>query len=250
MSVITSFDIMTNSTGGYKLHIKNDGTDYAGLWASFRAGTLERLTRIRGTATVDVYKTTAFGRDFIIKIDRGYPHHIDSKLWRILQGPFYSHKMRAINRSVRNGCRLTPEFLMVAEKEGGLICRESAVIMEFLHGRALTGKNEVIARQQEVIDLLQELHRYGLPLCDLNPGNFFITGAGLKAIDLSGRGSSWTGIAKDAYLLKKLYGLELPQKSFLRKLAVGYVSVLFKLRYAIRDLKGKNKTKRDLVKAN
>ena len=232
--------IIKRQTEDYNFFFKDDGTDYVQMWLDFRNGLVpaEHCKTIREIATVDVYLVTINGRQFICKTDRGYPKHIDSKLWRIATGPFYSTQMKAINRAVNNGSNVTAEFYLVAEKRSGLISTESHIMMEYVQGEPLQVQ-DIPAFQDRIVALFRELHRQRMALCDVHADNIFITEQGLRAIDLSWRGMFWTGKAKDILALQVRFGIDLPDQTMGDKLAVLYVRAMFKIRYALRDLKKK-----------
>ena len=231
--------IVKRQTKDYNFSIKDDGTDYFQIWSDFREGRIpdRDCTQLRAIATVDVYLFKAHGQQFIFKTDRGYPHHIDSKLWRILTGPFYSNQMRSINKAVNSGSTVTADFYLVAEKRTGLISRESHILMEYLQGHPLREEKDTAAFHDALVELFQELHRNKMAMCDVHTDNIFVTEQGLRTIDLSWRGVFWTGKGKDILALKERMGIIYPDQTISDRLSVLYVRLMFWIRYTLRGFR-------------
>lgn len=227
--------IIKRKEAGYKLFIKDDGYDYAGLWNSFRSGRLKDYVTIRQIGKREVHIVEAWGRKFILKIDREVSRHFEVRLWRAIQGPFFSRQMKAVHRAVSNGCTVTPEIYFVAEKEGGLLCRESYSIQEFLEGHVLEQEPDLEPFYPALVRAIDELHKFDLVLSDLHAQNVMVTKDGLKIIDLSWKGTTWAGKGKDIVILKQLYGIEMPVKDFSRRLAAAYIRIKHRIRDFLHD---------------
>lgn len=228
--------ITTARKDGYKLFIKDDGFDYTRLWEDFRAGRIEDVFTIRDYGKREVHRVGYAGRKFIIKIDREISRHLEVKAWRAIQGPFYSRQMKAVNRAIQGGCRVTPDIYFVAEKEGGLLCRESYIILEFLEGRVLASEPDYTPFYPGIIEAIEELHKYDLVLSDANDWNIMLTPEGVRIIDLSWKGITWSGKGKDVVILKQLYGIELPVRDFSRRAAARYIIIKHRIRDFIHGL--------------
>lgn len=227
---LPSGGIVTAARDGYKLFIKDDGFDYTGLWEDFRAGRIADSVCLRDYGKREVHRVGYAGRRFIVKIDREISRHLEVKVWRALQGPFYSRQMRAVHRAVRDGCRATPEIYFVAEKEGGWLCRESYSIQEFLEGRVLAEAEDYKPFYPGIVAAFEDLHRHNLALSDLNDHNIMLTPEGVKIIDLSWKGIPWSGKGKDVVILKQLYGIDLPARDFSRRAAARYIRIKHRIR--------------------
>lgn len=239
--------IIKKQTPDYNFFIKDDGTDYLKIWSDVRQGRLpeQDCKLLRKTLTVEVYLVNAAGRQFIFKIDRGYPHHLDSKIWRLILGPFYSTQMKVINRAVNNGNKATADFYLVAEERSGLISRESHILMEYLQGHTLRFEKSIAPFHDQLVALFNDLHANRMALCDVHADNIFVTPDGLRVIDLSWRGSFWTGKAKDTIFLKSKFGVELPDRTTSDKLAVLCMRAMYRMRAGRRKLKSLIKGDKD-----
>lgn len=226
---------------GYAVYVKNDGYDYLALFDKYLAGTLELERFGLRNREHEVSSFEVDGRKFVLKKDRERPKHFENKLWSLLYGPFYSKQMKAVNRAVRCGCTALPDIFLVAEKQGGLLCAESIMLMEFVSGGNITRHGPLVSNREKMLGALADIHKYGLALGDCNLGNFLISDEGeCKLIDLSWRGSPRFGKASDIVTMKRDHGWDMPVSGLLDKLAVIYMYYKKKLRGIRNDAKRKS----------
>lgn len=234
--------VVTRTEPPFQVHLKDDGHDYLTLWNDFRAGRLKSAAILKQDAKRDVHLVEAHGRRFIIKADRQTPKLFKSRLRQILGGPPHSRIMRRVNRAVRQGCTVTPDIYLVAEKMEKGICREAWNIQEYLPDPPLWEftRNEKDAygydlspeQKAAVAKAITELHAHRLALADLNPFNILVSPGGYKVIDLSWAGSFRIGQALDILMLRHKMKIRLPLRGVSERLAVGYLS----LKYKVQDL--------------
>lgn len=214
--------ILRQSSGGYNLFIKDDGTDYIKIWKDFKAGKLDGLRTLTDISHRKAYHINIKGRDYLLKVDTKCPRPLDMKIWRFIHGPYHSKHMKAVNKAVNQGCKRTQDIYFVAEKKGR-ICTETFLIIEYLPGQSLCGKEIENTYKQDIAAALAELHSYKLSLSDIHPGNFLITKNGINVIDLSTKGIAWAGIGRDIIEAKQNLGINVPVQNFSERLSVWYV---------------------------
>jgi heptose II phosphotransferase len=229
---------------GYKILLKEDGTDYTGIWRDFRVKLPAAPPRqiydnnvktLKKDAVREVYLLDTRQGRFIMKIDHRVPRHLEMRLWNLLAGPFHSRQMRAINKAVAGGCRVTPEFFLVAEKMRRGLCREAWILQEFCPGPTIAEAGGYAPHLPAIRRAMEELHRYGLAASDINGGNLLLCEDGVKVIDLTWNGTAWAGKAQDLARLKNRCGLELPARGLKLKSALAWILLKHRLRDALHN---------------
>lgn len=222
----------------YTIHMKDDGFDYLALFADLEA--------IKATATVfsiwnkfhQVFRFDYGGRSFVAKIDHEKPKYLENKFWELLTGPFYSVQMKAVNRAIRNGCKVVPDIFLVAEKKAWGIRYESTIIMEFAPGHPLCYYEDRVEDYKDLIlNAMMELHQHGLALGDGNCGNFILHEGTCKILDLSWHGSTLLGQAKDRQIFERVYGWHLPEVTLSQKLAGTYIRLKRSIQHGLSPRK-------------
>jgi heptose II phosphotransferase len=234
--------VIASTHAPYRVHIKDDGHDYLALWNDFRQGRFAGASTLKQDRKREVRLVEAMGRQFIIKVDRQVPKRFKSRWRQILGGPMHSGIMRRVNRAVRQGCTVTPDIYLVAERMEKRVCREACIIQEYLPDPPLWefsrnaadsyGFDLTPQQKDEVGKAMRALHEHRLALADLNPYNILVSGQGYKIIDLSWAGSFRIGQALDVLNLRHKMKIRLPVRGFALRLALCYLS----LKYKIEDL--------------
>lgn len=224
------YEILVQSVGG---------SNYLDIFRQFRQDRLPVKSLGVRNPKHAVFQVRHQGRDYLIKVDREQPKHLENKLWRLLCGPVYSRQMRAVRRAILGGCRAVPDIYLVAEQRGGPLGGESVILMEFVAGRQYYLPEDLQRCRAAVLEALADLHRHGLALGDCNESNFIFNEGKCVLIDLSWRGLPCVGRAQDIVSLKKHYGWDLPPTDPATRLAIGYIKLKKGLRSWLRRLRGK-----------
>lgn len=224
---------------GFRLHIKDDGTDYTAIWNDFRKGRLSLAKTFKNEPHREVYLYEHGSRKFILKIDRYVSRHLEVRLWNMLRGPFHSRQMKAIARAVQAGSHVTPEYFFTAERMEGGLCRLTYIIQEYFAGENLEQTKGFTNYQAAIKKSMLELHSHNLVLSDVAPVNFVVMGDEIKPIDLTWNGFVCIGKAQDIVRLKNHYGVELPVNGLVQRLTLVYIRAKHSLRDFLQRLGGK-----------
>lgn len=229
------------NSGGYEVYFKEDGVDYLALFKLLRAGGLAGVSVIKETDVRDVYLLEYAGRKYIFKRDRYVPKKLEARLRHLVRGSFYVRQIKSIGRAARRGCRVTPEFLLVALQAGRFYPRESFVLQEYVEGVMLESAGSPEQYKNEIIRAFTELHAYGLALGDVNTSNLMVSPDGIKIIDLTWSSFAWAGKGQDVVRLKHRLGITFPVTTPSLWLAVKYTSLKFLIRDALHNLRHPDK---------
>lgn len=231
--------ILRLTRDGYRLYIKDDGRDYASLWAAFRRGEVPVLKAFKNDGVREVYLVENGGQKYILKIDRFVSEHPEIRLWYFIFGPFHSRNMRRIRRALDSGCTRTADIYFVAEKMGSRLCREAYIIQEYFEGPQLYSIGGIEAHKDEVRAGMMEIHAHNLAFNDCNPTNMILTKQGLRFIDMDFDSIPCIGMASDILRMKKKHGIVVPPKNFAVRLSMLYYKTKRKFRSAMRDIRKK-----------
>lgn len=213
---------------GYTIHQKVDGYDYLDLYRRLRLGELPHKVLLHDDPGHFVHRVDVDGRSFVFKRVKGQDANIETTVWQLIVGPFYSNLMRRVNRAVAAGCRVVPDMYLVAEKMRGRLCVDKYLLMEYLKGHSMERIKDMARHRDALAASFAELHRHDLSLGNVKQGNLVLSpGGGVKFIDLSTRCTQLTGRAKDALRLEDKFGVVLPPYSLADRLARVYVGTLF-----------------------
>lgn len=212
---------------GYTVHRKEDGSDYLDLYQRLRRGEIRRRVLLHDDPGHFVHLVRVDGRAYVYKRVKGQDANIETTLWQLFVGPFYSGLMRRVNRAVASGCRVVPDMYLVAEKMRGRWCSDKYLLMEYIEGECMEKFKNMNRHRAALATAFADLHDHGLSLGNVKKGNLVLTDAGIKFIDLSTRCTQLTGRAKDALRLKSKFGVQLPPRSLADRLARLYVGFLF-----------------------
>lgn len=222
---------------GYEIYCKEDEIDYLALCNLLRDNKLDKVTVIKKTDIRDVYLLEEGGRKFILKCDRYVPKKLEAKIWNFLRGPFYVRKMASIYKASRLGCRVTPEFLLVALRKGLFFPVESFALQEYVDGIELEDAGSPEEYKDEIIQAFSELHKYNLALGDVNTSNIMVTPQGIKIIDLTWNGTRLAGKGQDIVRLKNRLGIIFPVNSIGQWIGVIYITVKHGIREFLHTLR-------------
>lgn len=224
---------------GYQVQWKDDGTDYPGLLADFKAGRLKTVqirNHCKHHSHRQVYRAEVGGRGFIIKHDRWAEHRFKNLLRNRVYGSYYARMIRLVNAAVNRGCRVVQDIYLVAEKKDGPHSRENYFIAQYVDGRPvaeLSGDGQAWAMGET----LAELHDCGLASQDIHPGNFISTAQGLVVIDICIDRALLRCQANDVLKMWIRYGVKMPVRGRALKIASALLSLRWSLRLFLRRLR-------------
>ncbi len=226
---------------------KDDGYDYIGLYERLRRGDIPVKILLHDDAKHYVYLVSHEGRDYIFKRFGELDGRFDTKLWRFFAGPFYSTLLRQVNRAVAKGCDVVGDIYLVAEQMRYRLSYDNYILQEFVPGKSLE-KCDLTPYVESIAQAFTRLHRFGLSLGNVKDGNLVLApDNSIKIIDLSTRGTQFTGRAKDAIKVKRLWNIDLPSHSLTDRLArsmVGTQLFISATRRKIKRALGLDKRKR------
>ncbi len=230
--------IAVREVDGYTIHAKDDGYDYLGLYERILKGEVATTTLLYDDPEHFVHRVDVDGRSFVFKRFGELDGKIDTRAWRWLAGPFYSHLMRLVNRAVANGCAVTQDIYLVAEKMRGRLSHDNYLLLEFIPGTPMDRLADFQTHRDGVAAAFRELHRHGLALGHCKPGNLVLRDDGRVAIiDLSARGTQWMGRGKDAVKAKRLWNIRIPRTRLVDALARLYAAAQLDVTRARRAVK-------------
>ncbi|MDR3349065.1 MAG: hypothetical protein LBO03_05610 [Acidaminococcales bacterium] len=134
-----------------------------------------------------IYLIETAGRRFAIKHIKQDKERFEKICYQKIIGcAYYPRILRLTAKAIDKGCVAAQDIFLVAERKISFTAKEIFIIAEYVEGRPL-GRD--YARQEyrrPIVNLLQQLHLYGLAVCDFQPGNIIVTPENkLKAIDIS-----------------------------------------------------------------
>ncbi|MDC7691935.1 lipopolysaccharide core heptose(II) kinase RfaY [Vogesella indigofera] len=211
---------------GFCILEKKDDKNYYAILSLFFDEKIERNLIQKGSKG-EVWKVRHDGVCYALKINRPTNKIIGRKVKALLKGSYFSSLILRVDKARAEECFSMCDVYLVAEKKHFRFARESFVLMEWIDGPLLSDSEELRNKyKNEVGDLLKNLHQHGISSGDVHPGNFIVSNAGLKIIDLSGRGASAIDRAKDFIGLKNKFGVEADVNSW----AISLVLLRSKLR--------------------
>lgn len=211
----------------YTVHMKMDGSDYLDLYLRLRRNEIPYKVLLHDDDGHFVRLVETDGRAFVFKRVKGQDANLETTLWQLFAGPFYSGLMRRVNRAVARGCRVVPDMYLVAERMIGRLCVDKYLLTEFIPGRSMEKLDDPALHRDAIAAAFSELHRYDLSLGNVKAGNMVWNGSEVKFIDLSTRCTQWTGRAKDVVRLRRTFGVSLPDRGLADRLGRRYVGLLF-----------------------
>lgn len=177
------------------------------------------------------YLTTQADKKFIIKLDGGVEQRLERRLINVLSGNFFFNLMKRLSNANANGCDITYQMYLVAyDKQSKM----NYMIFNYIEGRTLT-EQEMTQHREAIKNCIETLHRFGLASNDIHAGNFLMTDSGIKVIDLTPIGFSWTAFVNDAIELRDKYQIIIKVSPLLLNIKDG----LHRLRHLSRKLRGK-----------
>ena len=242
---------MVAEIDGCRVQWKDDGTDYPGLLAEFKAGRLETTRFFTNSGYREVYRVEINGRRFIMKIDRETDSRFEKRLWDRIGGTPYSRLIKFTSRAVSRGCSIVQDVFLVAEKMDGPSCQEAYLIAEYVEGMSFVAEEYVEGKTVDELErdfrpwlpamgeTLADLHDWGLASNDVQPGNFILTDSGLKVIDLSLDSPIWICQANDMLKMRGWYHVKAPIRGFLRKAVYSLLYVRYAVQRFFRRLRGR-----------
>jgi len=230
--VSSSRELLSELRDGYQLTWVDDGTDYPALWSSFAKGGHQDNQFKSTSSKRDVFLAEYDGRSFVLKRDRGFDKRPEKKIWSALAGSPYYRLIDTTNKAVNRGCTLAQDVYLIAERRDADSDIQAYSIAEYVEGAPLhsMGPDEM-KLMPEVAEVVGRLHDFGLASNDAHHANFILTDAGIRCIDLSCNGPLLVCQSNDIIKIKRLYGVDVPIRSKIRKLFCFWL----RLRYAFRD---------------
>lgn len=189
----------------------------------------------RGNPGRLVFRAESGGKSYVLK----WTNRKTLGLYRLLPGipgvTYYTRLLRKVSRAVANGCDVTQNYYLVAERPRSLFRMDVLILMEYVEGQSMGRQEDFAPFRERLEKTVAGLVRHGLTLDDLSPFNFLLAGDAIKAIDLSCRPPTRLNAVKMIMKMNVRYGLRLPIEGLANKA----VRALLGMRYAVRGWFGK-----------
>ncbi len=199
---------------GYKIVAKS--AEHRALFDKLLRGEIPKKPLLVDNEKNFVYQAEIDGKRFVFKRVNEEQCKFDSRLWYFFTGPFYSRLMRSVHKALESGCSVIPDMYVVAEKISFRRAIDTYLLTEYLDGTVLPESDQARPYHGKIVDAFHELHKYGLSLGNVKGGNLVYDAQRdqVRMIDLSNRGIQAIGRAKDAYKLRRIWGIHLPTHNF------------------------------------
>lgn len=182
-----------------------------------------------------VFRLDADGRSFVLKRARMGTAGFKRLLPGVMGLTYYTRIMRMVNRAVEEGCDVTQDYYLVAEKTLSPFRQEVWVLLHYLNGDSLGEKPDFPVWRGRLMETVATLLRHGLTMDDLTLHNFLVEEGKIRAIDISCRPFTRLQAVKMAIKMKARYGLELPVTGF----SASLIRSLLTIRYSLQRALGK-----------
>jgi heptose II phosphotransferase len=190
-----------------------------------------------------IYLIETAGHKFAIKhIERDKERFEKICCQKLVGCSCYPRIFRLIAEAVDKGCVAAQDIFLVAERKISFTVKEIFIIAEYVEGRPLGRDYAQQEYRRPIVDLLRQLHRCGLAVCDFQPWNIIVTPENkLKAIDISINSLISICQAKDILQFYKYFNfIPADELNFSIKLKSLFWFIFYrdKIRCFVRKIKG------------
>lgn len=215
--------------------IKKDG-----YWIYYKRDFSQKLAEkvlAKDFEIVDVYKDTSRnyvakimleGKPYVLKVPKSEIVRFQRRIQTIFKKGEGVTSLINIDRIQRRGLNYFATPLCVVVKRG-ILLQKSFILMEYIEGEKIRTKEDI----DQIMVMVNTLHRQGIYHGDLNTSNFIKTKDGIKIIDTQAKSEKifYFKRAYDIFIMKRdLLVLELgynvEDKYVIRK-GMGYLTALF-----------------------